>query len=77
MVLVLKTKDLNKKLFKKLRAQIVNLLRNSRADPKMEFLMRKKRIGNTGKTPKNAYFGNLDPFNDFFLVKFILIDPLE
>ena len=34
MVLVLKTKDLNKKLFKKLRAQIVNLLRNSRADPK-------------------------------------------
>ena len=34
MVLVLKTKDLNKKLFKKLRAQIVNLLRNLRADTK-------------------------------------------
>ena len=34
LVLVFKTKDLNKKLFKKLRAQIVNLLRNSRADPK-------------------------------------------
>ena len=34
LVLVLKTKDLNKKLFKKLRALIVNLLRNSRAELK-------------------------------------------
>ena len=34
LVIVLKSMDSNKKLFKKLRAQIVNLLRNSRADPK-------------------------------------------
>ena len=44
LVLVFKTKDLNKKLFKKLRAQIVNLLRNSRADPKNGVSYKKKRV---------------------------------
>ena len=44
LVLVLKTKDLNKKLFKKIRAQIVYLLRNSRADPKNGVSYIKKRV---------------------------------
>ena len=44
MVLVSKTKVLNKKLFKKLRAQIVNLLRKSRADPKNGVSYKKKNV---------------------------------
>ena len=44
LILVFKTNDLNKKLFKKLRAQIVNLLRNSRADPKNGVSYKKKNV---------------------------------
>ena len=40
MVLVLQTNDLNKKI----RAQIVNFLRNSRADPKNGVSYKKKRV---------------------------------
>ena len=44
MVIVLKSMDSNKKLFKKLRAQIVNLLRNLRAGTKNGVSYKKKRV---------------------------------
>ena len=46
MVIVLKSMDSNKKLFKKLRAQIANMLRNYRTDTKYG-VSYKKRVMNS------------------------------